>query len=393
MKGIKYVSEANPTGYGQAGRGYLNALLRSGFPVTWTPMVPGKRWRLYLEPYEGALPGDPMVAICNRPIDYDTVIVHTVPDYYARWRETEPGKRLVGMTVWESDTMPPAWHSHFRHVDAIVVPTEWNRRVFQQAGVRLPIGVVPHVAPDAAGLAAGAERDPLDELEAEVPPGDFVFYTVGMWTDRKAMHLTLQAYLEAFDATDAVTLVIKTEAIDEMKRRPGRWWWHVGRHFSGTRRTMEQMRNQRKNAPRVVLINRRLTDVELHAIHRRGNCYVSLTRAEGWGLGAFEAACHGKPVIMTGHGGQTAFLPADLADLVDYSMVSAGPVGEIERGMFAHGDLWAEPDLQHAVALMRQAYRDHDAAAAKGAALRCFVTERFARERVNAMLLEFLERA
>ena len=31
-------------------------------------------------------------------------------------------------------------------------------------------------------------------------------------------------------------------------------------------------------------------------------------RAEGWGLGAFEAAQLGKPVIMTGYGGQRDFL-------------------------------------------------------------------------------------
>ena len=38
------------------------------------------------------------------------------------------------------------------------------------------------------------------------------------------------------------------------------------------------------------------------AIHAIGDCYVSLTHGEGWGMGAFDAATLGKPVLITGWG-------------------------------------------------------------------------------------------
>ena len=41
----------------------------------------------------------------------------------------------------------------------------------------------------------------------------------------------------------------------------------------------------------------------------------------GGGWGAFEAARLGKPVIMTGYGGQLDYLDAELSHLVDYTLV------------------------------------------------------------------------
>lgn len=39
MTGIRYVSNGQTSGYGEAARGYPPALVRSGTPVTWTPML------------------------------------------------------------------------------------------------------------------------------------------------------------------------------------------------------------------------------------------------------------------------------------------------------------------------------------------------------------------
>jgi hypothetical protein len=82
-----------------------------------------------------------------------------------------------------------------------MVPTEWNRRTMLKAGMTLPIGVVPHVAsclPDAEPSAN--PHDALARLSSE----DFVFYSIGDWSERKGMHLTLDAYLRAFSRHDPV---------------------------------------------------------------------------------------------------------------------------------------------------------------------------------------------
>jgi hypothetical protein len=94
-RGLKYVSLLEHSGYGVAARRYLLALARAGVDLSWVPMVPGNRWRLGYEPYLDTAIGDPRLgAFCNRKIDYDTVLVHTVPEYYPIWRSLEPGQAL-----------------------------------------------------------------------------------------------------------------------------------------------------------------------------------------------------------------------------------------------------------------------------------------------------------
>ena len=53
----------------------------------------------------------------------------------------------------------------------------------------------------------------------------------------------------------------------------------------------------------------------------------SCARGEGWGLGGFDAAAHGNPVVTTGFGGQLDYL-ADSPHLVHFELVAVqDPVG------------------------------------------------------------------
>ena len=54
------------------------------------------------------------------------------------------------------------------------------------------------------------------------------------------------------------------------------------------------------NHPAVTLVTRELTDDDMTALRQRGDCFVSLCRSEGWGIGAFDAAACGNPVVTKG---------------------------------------------------------------------------------------------
>ncbi len=381
IRGIKYVSELLDTGYGRAGRGYLRALRQTGVPITWTPMVVGRRWGRWLEPYEGShVPDDEFADLVNLQIDYDVVLVHLIADYFLPWRQREPGKSIVGVIVWELDKLPLSTHETLNRMDALVVPCRWNRSVFQACGVTRPIAVVPHI-----GHAFPAAK-PLSIRG--VHSDDFVFYTIAAWRERNAPHLTLESYLSAFSGDEKVVLVLKTEKTNERAWRPGFWWHRVERHVKAPVREIAAIRRQTGSTARVVAITDHLTDSDLHGLHARGDCYVSLTRAEGWGLGAYEAALAGKPVIITGHGGQLDFLPSPPSYHVDFRTVPyrnpQDPDGE------RMGALWAEPDLADGARLMREVFSAPAEARRRGAELQSFVQEHFRAERITEDLLQFM---
>lgn len=59
------------------------------------------------------------------------------------------------------------------------------------------------------------------------------------------------------------------------------------------------------------------TDDRVAGLHARGECFVSLTHGEGWGIPAFDACACGNPVVITGWGGQLEHLDGDASSLAD----------------------------------------------------------------------------
>jgi glycosyltransferase involved in cell wall biosynthesis len=368
---LRYVVEDAPTGYGDAANRLIAAVRARGARVEhrgWSDTTRGAPPALTPasrdpRPQERARPGAPTVA-------------HLVPEHYPLVRSVVDGGPFVGSTVWETDRLPAHWPDLLNATDLVVVPTAWNRDVFVDGGVRAPIAVVPHVAttPDAGDRGVGLGiRD--DEL---------VVYTIGRWDERKALFLTLDAYLRAFTADDPVTLVVKTGPWLEMP--PGEWGagaplasttaWHV---VSLVRRHPKPARIQLEVEP--------WSPDRIAGLHARGDCYLTLARGEGWGMGAFDACAYGNPVVATGWGGFLEYLDDESAFLVDHALV---PVEHHAAGSYSGDQRWAAPDVDHAVDLLRAVVADPAAARARAARARDRVLERYAPARVAATFLDLL---
>ncbi len=374
-KGVKYISLHEDSGYGIAARRNIIALINSGIPVTWTPMIMGFEWGLGYEPFKGQSVGNEKLdAICNKPIEYDTVILHTVPEYFPLWKSLEAGKTIWGCTVWETDRIPPHWVPLLNSMDGLFVPCAWNRDVFRQCGVTVPIEVVPHILSEDI---LPARQDVLD-----IPAGIFLFYTINTWTERKALWHTIRCFLDTFTSSDPVGLLIKTTPTDFTRVR-------LKKFFSSTRWALRRQTVRYRKPAAIYFITENLADEEILQIHARGDCYISLCRSEGWGLGAFDAAGFGKPVIMTGYGGHLDYLTPDLSFLVDYRLI---PVqDEAGRQSYQGDQHWAEPDIVHASRLMRRVFDDRKTAERMGMNLKTQLHHRFNGMAVAGKMIECIK--
>jgi glycosyltransferase involved in cell wall biosynthesis len=99
---------------------------------------------------------------------------------------------------------------------------------------------------------------------------------------------------------------------------------------------------------KIILIDRIFTDNEIKNLVRCCDCFVSLHRSEGFGLGMAEAMYLGKPVIATGYSGNMDFMNRENSFLVDYHLI---PVPE-GRYPYHEGLVWADPDLDQALTLI-----------------------------------------
>ena len=108
------------------------------------------------------------------------------------------------------------------------------------------------------------------------------------------------------------------------------------------------------------------------ALTAAADCYVSLHRAEGYGLTLAEAMAAGRPVIATGYSGNLEFMTADTAVLIPYELEQV-PYG---CDPYPPSARWAEPDIDAAADAMRRMASDPKSAAGLGARARAHMVSR-----------------
>lgn len=344
-----YLSTDDVSGYGIAADRCMAALEGAGIEVDWLPYVPDAATPMFYSPglSAAATPPPPGGVDGHTPV----LVAHLTPEYYPVLRHERPEALLVGHTVWETDRLPHHWAPCLQAADLLVVPCRFNAQVIADAQVDTPVAVVPHAAPPPLALGAVPPWD-------SIPADTFVFYTIGMWTARKALERTVEAFLHAFSARENVMLIVKTSYRDYTRQlAAGAGIAREGSSAASLARLLARYRDP----PPVKLIARDLDERELAALQARGDCFVSLCHSEGWGLGAFDAAAYGKPVVMTGFGGQLDYL-AGSPYLVDYRLVAV----EDRAGVVSYSpdQRWAEADVEHGAALLRAVAGEREQAAA-----------------------------
>lgn len=324
-----YLALDEESGYGVAAERCIGALEASGVAVEWMPFVPGTAWELGYEPL--------------RPLDADpsapVVIAHIVPEYFPLIRRRRPDAFLVGHTVWDTDRIPDHWIDCLDSADLLVVPSRFSAEAIGTSPVTTPVAIAPHVVAPLPASASLAAPNPDSEV--------FVFYTIAEWNERKAVFKTVEAYLRAFTAADPVLLILKTSHSDHTANG-----LPVGQSGAGTTAwSLARLIASHPDPPAVKLVTRALGHGEISALHRQGDCFVSLCRSEGFGLGAFDAAAHGNPVVTTGFGGHLDYLDGS-PYLVGFKLVPVlDPAG---YPSYAPDQRWADPDVEHGAALLRQ---------------------------------------
>ncbi len=370
---LRYLAEGGTTGYVTAALRLVAALRAAGVDIElleWT--YAHLRGRGSAIPHARDEQGRPPRSAATTP-----TVMHLVPEHLEQVSGLATGP-LVVHTVWETDRLPSGWPAILNSCQGVIVPSEWNREIFAASGVRTPIEVIPHVACEPV---VGDGGEPLGLGEETV-----VFYVICRWDERKAPALALQAFLEAFTADDPVALVIKSGALSEVPA-PDRWGAGSPR-FLATDWQVARLMRKHPRPPRIHLAVDEWEDRQIAGLHARGDCYLTLTHGEGWGIGSFDATAYGNPVIATGWSAHLDYL-AGSPTLVDYELV---PVAHSAAGSYEPGQRWAQPRLEHAVELLRAVAADPAAARAAAQPLREKLLERYNAQAVAALAIPALTR-
>ena len=331
---IKYIFWNDNTGYGTSGKQIIRALTRAGIKVI--PVGLEHNTKLSAE-YQLPKSIDPT-------IPYDIVFIHSAPYYIARL--IEPGKINIAYCTWETSILPQKWCAVLNQCSAIFVPSTFNRHCFEQSGVNKPIMLLPHIS-EFSGISKTSENNYANHRP-------FTFYSVGMWTNRKNYLELIRTFKSAFHQGENVQLVIKTSKKDYT--RPAYYFLRkLGFSRFNFLKDIKNVQSEVKNDPRIIIHTEDWPAESMIDLHRQSDCYISLCKSEGWGLGAYEAAWYGKPVIITGYGGQLDFLKAEVATLLPYTLVNINEKVWTEYN--TENQQWADVNIDASIKSMQLAYK------------------------------------
>jgi glycosyltransferase involved in cell wall biosynthesis len=252
----------------------------------------------------------------------------------ARGRGFLAGRYNIGYWMWELPEFPEENREAFDYVDEVWVGSTYCLDAVSRASP-VPVFRSPVALPVDAVPVRDVGRDHFG-----LPEKAFVFlflFDVGSVLHRKNPYALIEAFKRAFGEDENVRLVLK------LMRGDRRLAWSL---------------TTRAGDPRVILLDRVLERAELNALIAASDCYVSLHRAEGFGLPMAEAMLLGKPVIATGYSANLDFMNAGNSFLVRCDKVTL----EEDHGPYRRGNVWADPDVGHAAELMRQVFHDRERA-------------------------------
>ncbi|HLK59011.1 MAG TPA: glycosyltransferase, partial [Chthonomonadaceae bacterium] len=374
-----YGPHNSPSGYGEECRHFVLAADQAGVQIAARSLSWGDDQKL-LEGAEAAR----LQELEGRDIKPGFVqIIQNFPQGFVRHPQAG---RAIGRTMFETDRLPESWVQACNRMDAIWVPSEFNKETFRLAGVAAEKLVVvpgcfdpvPYLKKENLTTEVTEEHRGNTEKNKEREEGKFTFLSVFDWTRHKGWDVLLKAFVQAFEGRDDVQLVLKV-------------WSSQGYTPQNIRdQAAELLRMEGHDLDadvRIRFVFERLTQRELIALYQACDAFVLPSRGEGWGRPYMEAMACGLPTIGTNWSGNTAFMTPENSYLLDYRLVPVPEIGWREIPTY-QGHRWAEPDADHLRNTLRAVVDNREEGRRKGALARDEVCARFSREAVGKRMAE-----
>lgn len=374
--GVNFIADLHGDGsLSEIARTTLDAIRTQHVPFTYTEVLyPYQMYRTAEIKYPRFLnlPSGHPYAV--NLLNYNLHIFDTMSD--ERLAELTQGKYTIGNWVWEMPQIPDSWLRHFDRINEAWVPSSFTQGIFQRH-TNLPTYVMHH--PIDVPTSPNPSR-----AEFGLPEHRQVFlftFSVGSGDGRKNPWGVINAFERAFgrsEAADAPLLVLKCQ-------------------HSADYPDLMQALHQRMTDVNGLLLDASYPRPQFNDLLACSDVYVSLHRAEGFGLGMAEAMCLGKPVIATGYSGNMDYMTPETSYLVDYTLRYVQPDDHRYRpellDLYHVGLQWADPNTDQAAEWMTRIAEHPDEARQRGQRAAQHIQTHFSLETMGRKMAARLQEA
>jgi glycosyltransferase involved in cell wall biosynthesis len=284
---ITYACFLNQSGYSCSAQSNIFALQESGLFDIKVKIFGGKPSQPSVsdEKYEYFL------KMAKKQDDEDRILIyHCIPTMQKRVKKI---KKSIGMAVFETYNPPEQWIDILNDNDAIIVPSQFNYKIFSHMKIKKPLYYVPHCID-------------MDTYNKEVIPifqrDKYTFLFMGIWRERKGYKQLLEAWLKEFNENDNVQLLIKTDKAKKAEDYIGKLKKQIGIN---------------KGFAPILFENKIFDEKNMPGFMKSVDCLVAPTMGEGFYLPGLQSMALGVPVIVTNFSGCQDYANKDTAILLE----------------------------------------------------------------------------
>lgn len=258
------------------------------------------------------------------------------PDSYADLLMALPPERIAkarrtGLWVWETPIFPQDWRFALDLVHEIWTPSDYSRKALAAAAGEIPVRLRPHA------VTPPPQRTPLDRAAHGLAPDAFLGVAIMDLCScpaRKNPWAHVAAWRAAFGEDPSRVLMMKVRV---SKR---------------TRCVLDELAELTKGAPNIRIFEKEMEPAEIAGFQAAADVYLSLHRAEGYGLNIRECLEAGVPVLATDFSANAEYGP----DFANYRPLPYRLTPYRDwTGHYPDGDFeWAEVEIDAAVAALRR---------------------------------------
>lgn len=274
-----------------------------------------------------------------------TLYLLSPPDSYAGLGDLLPPERVararrIGLWVWETPIFPADWRFALDLVHEIWTPSDYSRRAILPVAGDIPVVLRPHAVTPPPRIR------PLDRAAHGVPEDAFLGVAIMDLCScpaRKNPWAHVAAWRAAFGDDPSRVLLLKVRV---SKR---------------TRCVLDELAEMAGDAPNIRIFEKEMDAAEIAGLQAAADVYLSLHRAEGYGLNIRECLEAGVEVLATDFSANAEYGPA----FPNYHPLPYTPTRY--RDWTGHypdpGFDWAEVRIDAAAEALRAAARRREASA------------------------------
>lgn len=241
-------------------------------------------------------------------------------------------KYNIAFWLWELEEFPFFWTPAIDLVDEIWTPSEFTSESIRKVTDK-PVKTIPY-------YVSAKTKEGCDRKYFKLPEDKFLYlimYDANSTMIRKNPMGAIESYKKAFPVEDEnVGLVIKMNNPKE--------------------KDIEELSALLEGYKNVYFVTEILEKEVVNSLIANADVFISLHRAEGFGLVMAEAMLNGTPCIATNWSSNTEFMNSEVACMVDYKFITLGN----NMSPYPKGCKWADADTDQAAEYMLKLYKDKE---------------------------------